>query len=194
MRETREYVGVQQRGEPQLVEEERTRIGRRREVEIEAGRRLVERAAVRSTDDRLEHGGWRRGIRAQQHCEFKGFGGVLERPERRRRKRRLRHDQCRYVPCRSEEQVAPGLGGIVRKECRDAKADQSPGLVHLAGRVPAAHREQAARVEPKAPAPVAAQVSIKLIWMTSKARGVRASQLRASSTSNFTPSNAAIAV
>ena len=144
----REHVRIKKRGEPQLVEEERTLIGRRCEIEIEAGRRLVERAAVRSTDDRLEHGGWRRGIRAQQHCEFKGFGGVLERPERRRRKRRLRHDQCRYVPCRSEEQVAPGLGGIVRKECRDAKADQSPGLVHLAGRVPAAHREQAARVEP----------------------------------------------
>jgi hypothetical protein len=40
-------------------------------------------------------------------------------------------------------------------------------------------------VSVKAPAPVAAQVSIRLIWMTSKERGVRATQLRASSTSNF---------
>src|SRR6476620_7018225 len=44
--------------------------------------------------------------------------------------------------------MAPWLDGAGRKKCRDGKADQSPGLVHLARRIPAAHREQAVRIEP----------------------------------------------
>src|ERR1700722_17286803 len=43
--------------------------------------------------------------------------------------------------------MAPWLGGTVRKKCRDGKANQSPGLVHFARRVPAAHREQAVRID-----------------------------------------------
>src|SRR5262245_35711695 len=85
---------------------------------------------------------------AQQHRKFISFGGVLERCERCRRERRLRHDQCRHVSRRRQEQVAPGLGDAVRKQGRDGKADHSAGLVHFATRVPAAHREQAVRVEP----------------------------------------------
>jgi hypothetical protein len=61
--EMREHVRIKQREEPQLVEEERARIGRRREIEVEAGRGLVERTAVRSTDDLLEHGGRRHRVR-----------------------------------------------------------------------------------------------------------------------------------
>ena len=44
--------------------------------------------------------------------------------------------------------MAPWLDGAVRKKCRDGKANQSPGLVHLARRMPAAHREQPVRIEP----------------------------------------------
>ena len=62
--EMREYVRVEQGGEPQLIEEEGARVGRRREVEIEAGRRLIERATVRSTDDLLQYGGGRHRVRA----------------------------------------------------------------------------------------------------------------------------------
>src|SRR5215467_5108310 len=62
VRETRKHVGVQQRGETQLIEEEGARIGRWGEIKIEAGRRPIERAAVRSTDDFLEHGGWPRAV------------------------------------------------------------------------------------------------------------------------------------
>ena len=40
------------------------------------------------------------------------------------------------------------LGGAVLDQRRDGKADQTPGLVHFAGRIPAAHREQAVRIEP----------------------------------------------
>ena len=72
----------------------------------------------------------------------------LSAPSAGRRERRLRHDQCRYVPCRSEEQVALGLGGTVREKGRNGKADQSPGLVHFTGRVPAAHREQPVGIKP----------------------------------------------
>ena len=49
--------------------------------------------------------------------------------------------------------MAPWLGGAVRKKCRDGKADQSPGLVHFARRIPAAHRKQAVRIEPTEKAP-----------------------------------------
>ena len=148
MSETREHVRIEQREEPQLVEEERARIGRRREIEVEAGRGLVERTAVRGADDLLELGGRRHAVRAQQHGKFIGFGGLLERCERCRRERRLRHDQRRDVSRRREKEVAPGLGGAVRKQGRDGQADHSAGLVHFAKRVPAAHGEQAVRVEP----------------------------------------------
>ena len=60
----REHVRIKQRGEPQLVEEERAGIGRRREIEIEAGCCLVERTAIRSTNDVLKHGGRRHRVRA----------------------------------------------------------------------------------------------------------------------------------
>jgi hypothetical protein len=49
--------------------------------------------------------------------------------------------------------MAPWLGGAVRKKCRNGKANQSPGLVHFARRIPAAHREQAVRIEPTEKAP-----------------------------------------
>ena len=44
--------------------------------------------------------------------------------------------------------MAPWLGGAVRKKCRDGKADQSPGFVHFARCIPAAHRKQAVRIDP----------------------------------------------
>src|SRR6478609_509228 len=47
----------------------------------------------------------------------------------------------------------PTYGGAGRKKCRDGKADQSPGLVHFARRIPAAHREQAVHIEPTEKAP-----------------------------------------
>ena len=49
--------------------------------------------------------------------------------------------------------MAPWLGGAVREKCRHGKADQSPGLVHFARRIPAAHREQAVHIEPTEKAP-----------------------------------------
>src|SRR5215467_7368113 len=60
--EMREQVRIEQGGESQLIKKEGARIGRRREVEIEAGRRLVERATTRSTDDLLQYGGGRRRV------------------------------------------------------------------------------------------------------------------------------------
>jgi hypothetical protein len=52
----REHVRIKQRGEPQLVGETRPGIGRRRQIEIEAGCCLVEQTAVRSINDALKHG------------------------------------------------------------------------------------------------------------------------------------------
>src|SRR3984957_19944740 len=49
--------------------------------------------------------------------------------------------------------MAPRLGGAVRKKCRDGEAHQSPGLIHFARRVPAAHSEQPVRIEPTEKAP-----------------------------------------
>src|SRR4029078_11574645 len=49
--------------------------------------------------------------------------------------------------------MAAWLDGAGRKKRRDGKADQSPGLVHFARRIPAAHREQAVRIEPLEKAP-----------------------------------------
>lgn len=49
--------------------------------------------------------------------------------------------------------MAPWLGSADRKKCRDGKANQSPGLVHFARRIPAAHREQAVRIDSTENAP-----------------------------------------
>src|ERR1700735_2593580 len=49
--------------------------------------------------------------------------------------------------------MAPWLGGAVRKKCCQGKAEPSSGLVHFARRIPAAHREQAVRIEPTEKAP-----------------------------------------
>jgi hypothetical protein len=92
----------------------------------------------------------------------------------------------------------------------DTSVHQSPGLVHFARRIPAAHCEQAVRIEPTEKAPPCLD-RLKTVLSEREGAGTRrrpgidqahlddiesawrgANQLRASSISNFTPFNTAI--
>ena len=128
----------------QLIEEERTFVGRDREVEPGRPGGPIEPGAIGSRDERAQHVGSRVPIRIDQNVEAESRRRLTKRVELRRRQRCARQHQGRDVAAGGHEHMPPRIDSARVDHRANRERDHAPRLVDVTGVVPSAHREHAA--------------------------------------------------